>query len=171
VLALWVFAGHGCMGPVKQESGFFRTGMGLEQAVVRAQQDLADPEAHPAFERYFNHLLEIASGDPDPENKRTFSQFLIWANHEGILTRRQSQDYYNRYFNTTFMSLPDEYSVASSCPDKAEIVSAMTAELRQKEAGLVRACQDKEAFYLAHEQYTTLLVVLEATCLACAGGR
>jgi hypothetical protein len=161
----------GCTGPVKPDNGFFSTGMSLEKAVLSAQEDLGDPAVHLQFELYFQRLLEIAQGNPNPENRRLFSQFLVWANHQGIVTLRQSQAYYNRYFNVTFMSLPDDYSVSASCPDKSGIVSAMTEELRQKEKGLVKACQDRERYYQAFEQYNTLLVILDATCLACAGRR
>ena len=170
-LILLIFLWLGCAGPGKPDNGFFSKGMGLEQAVLCAQADLADPEAHLEFDLYFQKLIEIAQGNPQPENRRIFSQFLMWANHQGILTLRQSKAYYNRYFNITFMSLPDDYSVSASCPDKPGIVSAMTAELRQKEAGLVQACQDKESYYLAYEQYNTLLVILDAACLACAAGK
>ena len=160
-----------CAGQAKPDNALFSRGMGLEQAVSRAQEDLADTDAHPAFGMYFQRLLEIAQGNPDPENKRIFSQFLVWANQEGILTRRQSQDYYNRYFNITFMSLPDDYSVSASCPDKADMISAMGLELAQKEEGLVKACKDKESYYLAYEHYKALITVLDATCLACARGK
>ena len=147
------------------------TGIGLEKAIARTRTDLASYECQKKLDAYFQRLLEIAEGDPNLENKRLFSEFLLWCNSEGILTKVQSRNYYNRYFNDTFMSLPDEYNVCSSCPKRADIVRDMEVELRQKEQGLMRACGDRNAYYSAQEQYDTILIVLEATCLACERGR
>ena len=40
-------------------------------------------------------------------------------------------------------------------------------ELGQKEAGLLRACQDKNAYYRAADQYSSIMLLLDATCTAC----
>ena len=146
------------------------TGGNLAEAVSQTKTDLGHSECHPQFEAYFHRLLEIAAGDPDLENKRRFSNFLVWAKSNGILTMVQSKNYYNRYFNTTFMALPDDYNVCSSAPKKDDIIRAMEAELQQKELGLMKACGDKETYYGAHEQFKTLLMVLDAVCLACEQG-
>ncbi len=147
----------------------FHAGMGLEQAVSKAMKDLNDPDMHPEFDAYFTHLIKIAQDNPDIKNKQIFSEFLLFANRNGILTKHIAQDYYNRYFNITFMSLPDNYNVSSSCYDKTKIMSDMEAELLQKEQGLLKACRDKSNYYLAYDHYNTLRVVYDATCLACAG--
>jgi len=157
-----VVAGPSCILP---------TGVNLTEAVSLTKDNLTHPECQPQFEAYFHRLLEIAAGDPDPENKRRFSDFLVWTKSEGILTMVQSKEYYNRYFNTTFMALPDDYNVCSSAPKKDDIIKAMEAELRQKELGLMKACADKETYYSAHEQFESVLLVLDAVCLACEQGR
>lgn len=144
----------------------FHPGMGLRQAVTQAMKDLDDPERHTEFDRYFSGLVEIAENNPDITNKKIFSDFLLFANRKGILTKSMAQDYYNRYFNLTFMSLPDRYNVSSTCTNKTKILADMEAELLQKERGLLKACQDKETYYLAYDHYQTLKVVYDATCMA-----
>ncbi len=53
---------------------------------------------HAHFDRYYDDLLSIAEGDPKPENKREFSEFLVWSSDKGLLSNRQAEDYYNRLF-------------------------------------------------------------------------
>lgn len=144
----------------------FHAGMGLQQAVTRAMKDLEDPLHHPRFDLYFTGLVEIAENSPDVENKKVFSEFLLFANRKGILTKPMAQDYYNRYFNLTFMSLPDMYNVSSTCYEKTKILADMEAELLQKEQGLLKACRDKDTYYLAYDHYNMLRVVYDATCMA-----
>ena len=114
-------------------------------------------------------LIEVAKRDPDIQNRRKFSTFLEWANDEGIIDKIQARNYYNRYFNTTFMSLPDDYNVCSSCSEKSQrdLEIQLEAELGQKEEGLLKACQDKDAYYIAMDQYDSILLLLDATCTAC----
>lgn len=143
----------------------------LNEAISQTKNDLINPRCQLRFEAYFERLLEIASGDPAMENKRRFSDFLLWAKSKGILTMVQSKDYYNRYFNTTFMALPDDYNVCSSASKKDHIIKAVERELGQKELGLMKACADKQTYYQAHEQYNALLLVFDAVCLACEQDR
>jgi hypothetical protein len=145
-------------------------GVMLDEAMAQVRENLANKACQPRFDAYFLRLLDIASGDPNPEHKRRFSDFLVWANTAGLLTKAQAREKYNRYFNATFMSLPDEYNVCSSCADKSDILRAMELELSQKETGLLKACADKETFYKAYDQFSALKLVLEATCLACDRG-
>jgi len=124
------------------------------------------------FDRYFDDLLTIAEGDPKPENKRTFSEFLVWSNEQGLLSRRQAQRYYNRYFNVKFMSLEGDYNNCShTCPRLDRVFLDMERELSDKERGLLRVSQDNDGYYRADELYKEVELVLEATCTACAAGQ
>ena len=144
-------------------------GVDLEDALVHAQKDLGHLECEMLFDSYYERLIEVAKRDPTPANKRKFSDFLEWANDEGIIDKIQARNYYNRYFNTTFMSLPDEYNVCSSCTENTQknLGVQLEAELGQKEEGLLKACQDKDAYYAAADQYNTIMLLLDATCAAC----
>ncbi len=145
------------------------SGVDLAEAITHSKNDLENLECDLFFDVYYEGLIEIAKQDPDKTNKRRFSDFLEWANDQGIINKLQARDYYNRYFNTTFMSLPDDYNVCSSCSEKKQkdLEFELEKELGQKEAGLLRACQDKNAYYLASDQYNSIMMLLDATCTAC----
>jgi hypothetical protein len=145
------------------------SGVNLDEALAHSRKDLGHLECEVLFDGYFERLIEVAKRDPDMANRRKFSDFLQWANTEGIIDKIQARNYYNRYFNTTFMSLPDEYNVCSSCSEKSQrdIAIHLEQELGQKEEGLLKACQDKNAYYVAADQYNSIMLLLDATCTAC----
>lgn len=145
------------------------SGVNLEEALTHSREDLGHLQCETMFDSYYERLIDVAKRDPDLENKRRFSDFLEWANAEGIIDKIQARNYYNRYFNTTFMSLPDDYNVCSSCSDttQRDLEIQLVEELGQKEEGLLRACRDKQAYYTAAEQYNSILLLLDATCTAC----
>ena len=127
-------------------------------------------QAH--FDRYYDDLLLIAEGDPKAENKRAFSEFLVWASDQGLLSTRQAQDYYNRYFNVKFMSMRSDYNNCShTCPNKQKVLFDMERELLDKERGLLKVSTDADAYYRADRLYQEVELVLEATCTACAASR
>ncbi|MGH8224206.1 MAG: hypothetical protein ACREQZ_14655 [Woeseiaceae bacterium] len=127
-------------------------------------------EAH--FDRFYDDLLSIAEGDPKPENKRIFSEFLVWSADEGLLSQRQARDYYNRYFNVKFMALQGDYNNCShTCPRRDRVMLDMERELADKERGLLKVSLDNQGYYRADELYQEVELVLEATCTACAAGR
>ncbi len=123
------------------------------------------------FDRFHDDLLNIAEGDPKPENKRRFSEFLVWSADEGILSQRQARDYYNRYFNVKFMSLAGDYNNCShTCPRRDRVLLDMERELSDKERGLLKVSLDNGGYYRADELYREVELVLEATCTACDAG-
>ena len=124
------------------------------------------------FDRYYDDLLTIAEGDPRPENKRKFSEFLVWSGDQGLLSTRQAEDYYNRYFNVKFMAMKGDYNNCShTCPNKRKVLFDMERELSDKERGLLRISEDHDAYYRADRLYQEVELVLEATCTACTAGR
>jgi len=123
------------------------------------------------FDRYYDDLLSIAEGDPKAENKRLFSEFLVWSADQGILSQRQARDYYNRYFNVKFVSLQSDYNNCShTCPRRDRVMLDMERELGDKERGLLKVSLDNAGYYRADELYDEVNLVLEATCTACAAG-
>lgn len=145
------------------------SGVNLEEALAHSREDLDRLECEQMFDNYYERLIDVAKRDPDIENRRRFSDFLMWANDEGIIDKIQARNYYNRYFNTTFMSLQDDFNVCSSCSEdaKRDLELELQKELGQKEVGLLRACRDKQAYYAAADQYNSILLLLDATCTAC----
>ena len=124
------------------------------------------------FDRFYDDLLRTAEGDPKPENKRVFSEFLVWSADEGILSQRQAKEYYNRYFNVKFMTLQGDYNNCShTCPRRDRVLLDMERELSDKELGLLKVSLDNDGYYRADELFKEVELVLEATCTACAAGR
>lgn len=165
--AMFVLAGCAnqpppCAGP---------TSKNLTAAISDVKRTLNDGcAAH--FERFYDDLLRIAEGDPKAENKRLFSEFLVWSADEGLLSQRQAKNYYNRYFNVKFMSLAGDYNNCShTCPRRERVMLEMERELSDKERGLLKVSLDNEGYYRADELYQEVELVLEATCTACQAGR
>ena len=124
------------------------------------------------FDRYYDDLLRIAEGDPKPENKRVFSEFLVWSGDQGLLSNRQAKEYYNRFFNVKFMSMKGDYNNCShTCPNKQKVLFDMERELSDKERGLLKVSEDRDGYYRADRLYQEVELVLEATCTACEAGR
>lgn len=146
------------------------SGNSLQIAIEQARSAMRDGCAT-YFDDYFADLLHIAEGDPKPENKQAFSEFLMWASDEGILNRRQAQSWYNRYFAVKFVSLMGDYNNCSStCPRKDDVMARMETELKHKEQGLMRVSQDKDGYYRADRLLREAELVLAATCSACEQG-
>jgi len=143
----------------------------LSSAIDDVQSSLTNG-CHAHFDRYYDELLSIAEGDPKAENKREFSEFLVWSSDKGLLSTRQAEDYYNRYFNVKFMSMRGDYNNCShTCPNKKKVMFDMERELTDKERGLLRVSRDADGYYRADRLYQEVELVLEATCTACTAGR
>ena len=124
------------------------------------------------FDRYYDDLLTVAEGDPKPENKRAFSDFLLWSTDQGLLSKRQAEDYYNRYFNVKFMAMQGDYNNCShTCPNKQRVLYNMESELSDKERGLLRVSLDSASYNRADRLFQEIELVLEATCMACTASR
>ncbi|MCH7741305.1 MAG: hypothetical protein IIB71_01415 [Proteobacteria bacterium] len=124
-----------------------------------------------SFENYFEQLMEIAVNNPDPDNKRQFSDFLVRISEQGVISKRQAKAKYNRYFNVKFVSWTGEYNTCSqTCPVKSRVLAEMQSELLDKELGLVRASEDATSYYRADHLLKEAQLVLEATCRACEAG-
>ncbi|MEM8765886.1 MAG: hypothetical protein AAGE43_00460 [Pseudomonadota bacterium] len=123
------------------------------------------------FDGYFQSLLAIAEANPDKENRRAFSDHLMRVHEMGVISRRQAEGLYNRYFNVKFVSLQGDYNTCSqTCPIRKQVMSDMRAELHDKELGLLRASNDAPSFYRADTLLKETDLVLEATCRACLAG-
>lgn len=123
------------------------------------------------FDSYFQSLLAVAEANPDKDNRKLFSNHLMRVNDMGVISRRQAEGLYNRYFNVKFVSLQGDYNTCSqTCPIRKQVMSDMQAELHDKELGLLRASNDAPSFYRADTLLKETDLVLEATCRACLAG-
>ncbi|XOV82631.1 MAG: hypothetical protein ACFHXK_17445 [bacterium] len=142
----------------------------LDRAISEVEQRLASGCEY-QFDSYFQQLLILAEQNPDSENKMRFSDHLLRANDMGVISQRQAREYYNRFFNVKFVSLSGDYNTcAQACPVQGEVMANMRNELRDKQVGLLKASDDKAAYYRADHLLKEADLVLEATCRACAAG-
>ena len=138
-------------------------------AAINAADSLLANGCENHFDEYYAQLLDIAEGDPQIENKRKFSEFLLRTSEQGLLSKRQAERAYNRYFNVKFVSLMGDYNNCSqTCPRKRQVLTSMEAELQDKERGLLKVSQDARSYYRADRLFKETELVLEATCTACA---
>ncbi len=162
--------GAGCATTGTSQCGSRLTG-NLESAMSDATARLGSG-CELQFDGYFQELLAIAEANPDRRNRMRFSDFLLRANDMGVISRRQAESLYNRYFGVKFVSLQGDYNTcAQACPQRARVLSDMQAELHDKELGLLRASADQQSFYRADHLLKETELVLEATCNACEAGR
>jgi hypothetical protein len=175
VLLLGAAALSGCSGMGTRAGACpMPEGHNLDSAMADVRQSLTKKRSKcgPYFDAYMQELLAISEGDPGPDNKRRFSEFLVWASSEGIISKRQAQDQYNRYFNVKFVSLKGDYnSCSQACPNRANVMADMAQELSDKELGLLRVSADKQSYYRASQLYKETELVMEATCTACSAQR
>jgi hypothetical protein len=124
-----------------------------------------------SFDNYFEQLLDVAADNPDADNKRQFSDFLVRVSDQGVISKRQAKATYNRYFNVKFVSLTGEYNTCSqTCPVRSRVLADMQSELLDKQTGLVEASEDSASYYRADLLLKETQLVLEATCRACEAG-
>jgi len=153
--------------PPKATACSLPEGPDLNQAIAKARFDL-ETGCEQQFNGYFQRLLTIAEGDPKNENKATFSDFLVWSNEQGLLSKRQARQTYTRYFGVKYISLISDYSVcAQTCPRQQKVMHDMNRELQDKEQGLLKVSADRLEYYRANRLYQEAELVLEATCEAC----
>ena len=123
------------------------------------------------YHDYVDQLLTVAEDDPGPRQREAMSEFLVWSADEGLLSRRQAQALYNRYFNVKFVAMSGDYNTCrSTCMQRESVLTEMEAELRDKERGLLKVSRDPDAYYRADRLFQEAELVLEATCLACDSG-
>jgi hypothetical protein len=142
----------------------------LSSAIQTAETRLSSGCEY-SFDNYFDQLLAIATENPASENKRLFSDFLVSTSSQGIISKRQARNTYNRFFNVKFVSLTGEYNTCSqTCPVRDKVLADMQSELSDKELGLVRASEDNASYYRSDHLLKEAQIVLEATCRACEAG-
>jgi hypothetical protein len=171
VLLIAAFAVGGCVStPPPPLTCSMPDERDLASAIEHTQRDmLRGCEA--SFDAYMDTLLAIAENDPGADNRIQFSGFLVWAADQGILGRRQSRELYNRYFNVKFVSLLGDYNnCASTCPNRSVLMDEMQRELADKERGLLKAVEDRDAYYRADRLMQQAELVIAATCQACEAG-
>jgi len=139
----------------------------VDKGFETARATLSNPECRYQFDAVFHSLLSICEGDPDMGHKEKFSNLLMWAKGQGIISKKQAAELYTTYFSARFVSLPGDYQTCSHCPRLKTIMSRCRDELKKKARGLIKVCSDKETYGKASQDLQYIEVILEATCSAC----
>ncbi len=148
------------------------SGYKVESAFAQATADLTHLQCHYQFDQYVGNLLEITTSDPKEKNKEYFSNFLADAKRNGVISQRQAKQYYRRYFSPDFVSLGTMHNnCTTTCRHQVEIVKKMKLELHDKELGLLKVVGDKASYAQADQEFNQLLILIDATCLACQASK
>jgi hypothetical protein len=71
-----------------------------------------------------------------------------------------------------FVSMMSDYNLCSSaCRNEGAFSSRVEQELVDKEIGLQKICRDSEGFARSNRLYADSLLVISATCRACAASQ
>jgi hypothetical protein len=143
------------------------SGNRIDDAFSHAREDLVSTSCQHQYDKYFTSLLNVASGDPGAENRKRFSDFISWSHDRGIISRIQGKDFYTRYFSSTFRSLPDTRNVCSATRNKQSLLNDLQAELKLKKKGLLEVAGDRDSYFETIKQHGDIVLVLEATAMAC----
>ncbi len=144
------------------------SGYQVESAFAQAGADLAHLQCHYQFDQYMDNLLEIAASNPQEKNKEYFSHFLSDAKRNGVISQLQAQRYYRRYFSPDFVSLGAMHNnCTTTCQHQVDLVKKMKLELHDKKLGLLEVVGDRDSYAQADQEFNQLLILIDATCLAC----
>ncbi len=126
------------------------------------------PACHYSFPRYRERLLHAAKGSPGPENEARFAGLLRESVDLGIISKRQAQETFSRYFDPEFYVVKVEpRSSCSSLRKKDALYAAMREELAFKRVGMLEILNDEARFRQAQHHYNDLNMVFEAVSTAC----
>jgi hypothetical protein len=139
----------------------------LDSMTQTARVELATPVCRDQFPAYFELALKRAESSPDEKNRTRFADLIKTSSDQGLVTQVQARELYNRYFHTTYVSLPSDYNICSTLRSKDQLFAALETELADKRRGMLTIAADRAGFQEAQRQYNDLQLVLEATALAC----
>lgn len=140
----------------------------VDHLFAEASEKLRNTACHYSFPEYRERLVLVAKGSPGPENEARFAGLLRESIELGIISRRQGQETFSRYFDPEFYVVKSEpRSSCSSLRDKEALYAAMRAELADKREGMLEILDDEERFRKAQHYYNDLNMVFEAVSAAC----
>lgn len=123
---------------------------------------------HYSFPTYRDRLVQAAKGSPGPENEARFAGLLRESVDLGIISKRQAQETFSRYFDPEFYVVKAEpRSSCSSLRDKDALYAAMRGELAYKREGMLEILGDEARFRQAQHHFNDLNMVFDAVSTAC----
>jgi hypothetical protein len=143
----------------------------VDRLFAEAAEKLRDDSCHYSFPEYRERLIATAKGAPGAENEARFAGLIRQGIDLGIISQRQGQETFSRYFDPEFYVVKDEArSSCSSLRSKDELYAAMRGELEDKREGMLEILDDEARFRRAQHYYNDLSLVFDAVDAACTRG-
>ena len=140
----------------------------VDRLFEQVSQKLEHRSCHYSFDEYQRRLLAATKGAPEAENEARFASLLRISIDRGIISRRQGQEIFSRYFDPEFYAVKaDARSSCSSLRDKDSLYASMRSELAYKREGMLEILDDEDRFRQAQHYYNDLRLVFDAVDAAC----
>lgn len=140
----------------------------VDKLFAEASSKLELGACHYAYPQYQERLVAAAKGAPGPENEARFAGLLRQSIDAGIISKKQGQETFSRYFDPEFFVVKSEArSSCSSLRKKQQLYTDMRAELAYKREGMLEILDDEGRFRKAQNYYQDLSIVFEAVDAAC----
>lgn len=141
----------------------------VDRLFSEVSDKLDDGSCHYSFPEYRERLVSAAKGAPGPENEARFAGLLRESIDRGIISKRQGQEVFSRYFDPEFYAVKSEpRSSCSSLRRRDQLHAAMREELSYKREGMLEILDDEDRFRQAQRHYADLNLVFDAVEVACA---
>ena len=141
----------------------------IDRLFAEVENNLDDPVCHYSWPEYKQRLFATAKGNPGPDNEARFATLLRSSIERGIISRRQGQELFSRYFDAEFYSVKTEpRSSCASLRKKPALYASMQAELALKREGMLGILNDEDRFRRAQQHYSDLHLVFDAVEVACS---
>ena len=140
----------------------------VEKLFAETSEKLETAACHYSFPQYRDRLIAAAKGAPGPENEARFANLLRQSIDQGIISKKQGQETFSRYFDPEFYVVKSEArSSCSSLRKKDQLYADMRTELAHKREGMLEILNDEERFRKAQHYYQDLNTVFDAVDAAC----
>lgn len=140
----------------------------IDSLFTEVSGKLQHKACHYSYPSYRDRLVAAAKGSPGPDNEARFAGLLRDSIEQGIISKRQGQETFSRYFDPEFYVVKSEArSSCSSLRDKDKLYAAMRTELGYKREGMLEILDDEARFRKAQHYYQDLSMVFDAVDAAC----
>lgn len=139
----------------------------LERLAAHSREQLSPTACRGRFSEYLELSLTTAELAPDPANRARFAEMLNDSAQHGLVSEHEARLAFNRYFHSTFISLPAEYNLCSVLRREDELIRSLERELEDKRRGMLVISSDPQLFADTQRQYADLTLILHAVALAC----
>ena len=171
VVALGLAGVAACSQQPRHDAGYcdLSATSNVDRLFAEASAKMQDGACHYHFDEYRARLVAAAKGAPGPENEARFAGLLRESIDLGIISKRQGQEVFSRYFDPELYAVKAEpRSSCSSLKHKERMYAAMREELAYKREGMLEILDDQARFRQAQRHYSDLNLVFDAVDVACS---